>query len=92
MPHITRADGVTDARVEVQEPIEAGVSPQERPGEDRPNVAGLSEQDEAAEQDPYTDFTKDDLVAELERRGLPKSGNKDELVARLTEDDAKTEE
>ena len=30
----------------------------------------------------------DDLKAELEARGLPKSGKKDELVARLEEDDA----
>jgi ribosomal protein L22 len=29
----------------------------------------------------------DELRAELEARGLPKSGNKDELVARLTEDE-----
>jgi ribosomal protein L22 len=30
----------------------------------------------------------DELKAELEARGLPKSGNKDELIARLEEDDA----
>lgn len=35
----------------------------------------------------YEDMSKDDLAAELERRGLPKSGNKDELIARLVEDD-----
>ena len=36
----------------------------------------------------YSDMTKDDLSAELERRGLPKSGNKDELIARLEESDS----
>lgn len=35
----------------------------------------------------YEGMTKDELAAELESRGLPKSGNKDELIARLTEDD-----
>lgn len=34
------------------------------------------------------DSTKADLEAELERRGLPTSGNKDELIARLNEADA----
>ena len=36
----------------------------------------------------YEDMLKADLEAELEARGLPKSGNKDELIARLEEDDA----
>jgi hypothetical protein len=40
----------------------------------------------------YEDMTNDDLRAELEKRGLPKSGNKDELVARLEEDDASDED
>lgn len=35
----------------------------------------------------YSDMLKADLEAELEARGLPKSGNKDELIARLEEDD-----
>lgn len=35
----------------------------------------------------YSDMTKDELSAELESRGLPKSGTKDELIARLQEDD-----
>lgn len=33
----------------------------------------------------YAGWTKDELAAELEHRGLPKSGNKDELIARLNE-------
>jgi hypothetical protein len=37
---------------------------------------------------PYEDWLADDLREELERRGLPKSGNKAELVARLEANDA----
>lgn len=36
----------------------------------------------------YQDWTKAELSAELESRGLPKSGTKDELIARLEADDA----
>ena len=35
----------------------------------------------------YADLTKEALQELLEARGLPKSGNKDELIARLEEDD-----
>lgn len=93
MPKISESGGPTDARVEVQEPIEAPVSPQERPGEhggfhaDR-NATGAETATEGDEGD-YENFTKDDLAQELERRGLPKTGTKAELVDRLTEDDAK---
>lgn len=40
-----------------------------------------------AEAVDYAGWTKDELAEELEKRGLPKSGNKDELIARLQEDD-----
>ena len=40
----------------------------------------------------YGEHTVDELQEELERRGLKKSGNKDELIARLEEDDAAPEE
>ena len=36
----------------------------------------------------WGELTVDELKAELEARGLPKSGKKDELIARLDEDDA----
>lgn len=36
----------------------------------------------------YEEWTKDALQAELEERGLAKTGNKDELIARLLEADA----
>lgn len=35
----------------------------------------------------YSDWSKAQLAAELEARGLPKSGTKDELIARLVEAD-----
>lgn len=46
------------------------------------------------EGDWYEDegVTKDDLSDELERRDLPKTGNKDELIARLREDDDSDDE
>lgn len=39
------------------------------------------------EDEGYGTWSKDDLVAELQERGLPHSGNKDELIARLEESD-----
>ena len=36
----------------------------------------------------YESQTKAELESELESRGLPKTGNKDELIARLQEADA----
>ncbi len=41
-----------------------------------------------AEYSDYSEWTKDLLSEELEKRGLAKSGTKDELIARLQEDDA----
>lgn len=38
--------------------------------------------------DPYEDWLKEDLAAELADRELPVSGNKPELIERLREDDA----
>ena len=45
----------------------------------------------APEADPeagWDEYTVDELKDELKARGLPVSGTKDELVARLEEDDA----
>ena len=47
----------------------------------------LSECDDDGDQ-PYEDMTNPELQDLLEERGLSKSGNKAELVARLAEDDA----
>jgi ribosomal protein L22 len=42
----------------------------------------------APPEDGWGSLKVDELKTELEARGLPKSGNKDELIARLEEDDA----
>lgn len=36
----------------------------------------------------YDELSKDELAAEAEARGLPRSGTKDELIARLEDNDA----
>jgi len=38
---------------------------------------------------PYEEWTRDELLAELGERKLPKQGKNQELIARLYEDDAK---
>ena len=50
-------------------------------------VAGVGVEDEDEDED-YNSLTKDDLVKLLKERGLEVSGKKDELVARLEENDA----
>lgn len=37
----------------------------------------------------YSSLTRDELIEELQKRGLAKSGNKNELIARLREADSK---
>ena len=54
-------------------------------------VAGVGvedEEDEDEDEEDYNSLTKDDLVKLLKERGLEVSGKKDELVARLEENDA----
>jgi hypothetical protein len=58
-------------------------------------TGGTAEADEAVgdvdadgEVTGYESYTKAELADELERRGLPKSGNVPELVERLEADDA----
>lgn len=43
--------------------------------------------DAPSEEGDYSEWTKDELQAELKNRDLPTSGNKDELIARLEEND-----
>lgn len=62
------------------------------PGRDDIDAARLAYQDDGdgdgdGESADYSEMTNDELKDELERRGLTKSGNKDELIARLEEDD-----
>lgn len=52
------------------------------------NVMEGSAGDEGVPDEGYAGMTKAELEDELEARGLAKSGNKDELIARLEEDDA----
>lgn len=83
MPKITVSTGVSDARVDVQEPIPVleDAEPQSRPGEDV----------EVVDND-YSGWTGAQLTEELEKRGLPKSGTKAEQQKRLEEDDAEQKE
>jgi hypothetical protein len=62
----------------------------EIPGDE--DVEDDTDEDEEEETGDYSELSNDELKAELERRGLPKSGNKDELIARLEEDDDSDEE
>lgn len=63
-------------------------------GQEAVNVAASTpdagQQDSADDTagDDYDDMTVDDLKDELEDRGLPRSGSKSELIARLRDDDA----
>jgi hypothetical protein len=50
--------------------------------------ASTEDDEEGDEDEGYQSQSVDDLKDELRRRDLPVSGNKDELVARLEEDDA----
>lgn len=58
----------------------------EIPDEDA-DATNADDEDDEDESEDYDSWTNDQLRTELERRELPKSGNHDELVARLEEDD-----
>jgi hypothetical protein len=51
-------------------------------------MEGSAGDEPAAGAGAYDEMTKAELEDLLESRGLPKTGNKDELQARLEEDDA----
>ena len=46
------------------------------------------EEEDSEEVNGYAVLTKDELINELKERELPHTGKKDELIARLEEDDA----
>lgn len=84
---------------EVPEDTEMGQEPTQepsetpKPSEDTPADAdgqeGQSGDDEDdGEDEPYEVWTAEELGDELARRGLPKSGKKQELIERLEADDA----
>lgn len=90
------AQGVSPSLAEA-----SGQSDTNKPGKSLSGDLGAAEEGEGngdsgageAEEAPaYEEWTNDDLRAELEDRGLSKSGNKDELVARLEDDDLEEEE
>lgn len=57
------------------------------------NPAPQTQTDESEEEEiDYSEASVAELKAELERRELPTSGNKPELIARLEEDDAADDE
>lgn len=49
--------------------------------------ARQDDEEDAEEDGPYDGLTNAELSAELEERGLPHTGTKAELIARLTESD-----
>lgn len=63
----------------------------EIPGEEAPEPAAADDGTAGGDSD-YQDLTAEELKDKLRSRDLPVSGNKDELVARLEEDDASPEE
>ena len=56
--------------------------------DERFGVASDSDDNEVAVDNDYENWTVKDLQDESDERGLPRSGKKDELVARLREHDA----
>lgn len=57
-----------------------------------PVVGGVPADEAEAEESEYTDLNKDELKELCEERGLPVSGTKTELIARLEEDDESDDE
>lgn len=68
--------------------LENGASYNDAEGNPLVVVEGGAAVPETAVGGGYEDLTNDDLRTELGNRGLPTSGNKSDLAARLTDDDA----
>lgn len=60
---------------------------EEQGGEDAPVSGESAASAEGSPEPGYEDWTAEQLKAELDKRGLPKTGKKDDLAARLREDD-----
>lgn len=76
-------DADMDAQPEYDAEQDVDPSPQSQGNADLPATEEIP---------PYSEWSKDELVAELKTRKLSASGNKDELVARLDADDEEEEE
>jgi len=87
MPKITVHGGRSNEDAEPGQPGYVEPADVEETGGDEPVTGDATEETEAPEPVDYHDFNVTDLRAELAERGLPVSGAKDELVARLEEDD-----
>lgn len=87
MPKITVHGGPSNEDAEPGQPGYVEPADVEETGGDEPVTGAATEETEAPEPVDYHDFNVTDLRAELAERGLPVSGTKDELVARLEEDD-----
>lgn len=61
---------------------------QENPQESQGGASGDDPDGDGDDDSDYSEWSNDELAAELQERGLPKSGNKAELIARLEADDA----
>ncbi|MFP5346194.1 MAG: SAP domain-containing protein [Actinomycetes bacterium] len=76
-----------EVQEEARQEAEAAADAAEKEARAAARAAEKEARDEVRSQ--YEDLRKQDLVDELGRRNLPKTGNVDELVARLVEDDLK---
>jgi hypothetical protein len=83
--------GLVDEDGNPLEPSEAPSPASEEPDGTEPGDGDEKESDGDTEEVPgedYDSWKNKELKAELEKRGLPVSGNHDELVARLQESDS----
>jgi len=73
--------------VQIPAGVEEGKAPEAEPQPEPATAEAGSMAVEDDRADDYDEWTNDELREELEKRELSKSGNKDELIARLREDD-----
>ncbi len=85
MPKITVHSGPSNADAEPGQP--GYIEPTDGEQAEETGAEQATDGDVGSEVVDYNDFHVEDLKSELSGRGLPVSGKKDELVARLTEDD-----
>lgn len=89
MPKITVHGGPSNRFEETREAVPGKPLPPVEESAYPEDAEPLEEPQEPA--DGYDELTKIELQQELDRRRLVKTGNKEELIERLREDDQKTE-